>query len=73
MVEEKTDVENLWSQALDILRESISESEYSTWFSRVYFGSAKGNTVTLYVPGGSCPCRKLPSVEETLVLATSVP
>lgn len=77
MVEEKTDVENLWSQALDILRESISESEYSTWFSRVYFGSVKGNTVTLYVPSAFFKDRfesaYIDKVEKALSSAASSP
>ena len=50
MGEEKNSLQDIWTQALDLLREEVSENEYNTWFSRIRFGSSDGKTVTLYVP-----------------------
>lgn len=42
--------EELWSATLSQIRESIPENEYSSWFSRLSFGSEKDGNVVLYVP-----------------------
>ena len=42
--------EELWSATLSQIRESIPENEYSSWFSRLSFGSETDGNVVLYVP-----------------------
>ena len=42
--------EELWTTTLSQIRESIPENEYSSWFSRLSFGSENNGKVVLYVP-----------------------
>ena len=42
--------EQLWITTLSQIKESIPENEYSSWFSRLSFGSEKDGKVVLYVP-----------------------
>jgi len=50
MGEETIISQDIWSQALALLKEEVTENEFDTWFSRIHFGSIEGKTVTLYVP-----------------------
>ena len=42
--------EELWSRTISQIKNSLPESEFSSWFSRIYFGSEDKGKVTLYVP-----------------------
>ena len=42
--------EELWTSTLTQIKESLPENEYSSWFSRLSFGSEENGKVTLYVP-----------------------
>jgi len=41
---------DLWVRTLARIREEMSESEYSAWFSRLRFADGKNGKVVLYVP-----------------------
>ena len=42
--------EGLWEDTLDRLRETMPESEFSSWFGRLVFGKEENGEITLYVP-----------------------
>ncbi|MBO4279971.1 MAG: chromosomal replication initiator protein DnaA [Spirochaetales bacterium] len=42
--------EELWSRTISQIKNSLPESEFSSWFSRIYFGTEDKGKVTLYVP-----------------------
>lgn len=43
-------MDGLWEEALNRLRELISENEFNSWFNRLTFGSEEGGKITFYVP-----------------------
>jgi chromosomal replication initiator protein len=42
--------EGLWEDTLDRLKETMPESEFSSWFGRLVFGKEEDGVITLYVP-----------------------
>lgn len=42
--------EGLWEDTLDRLKETMPESEFSSWFGRLVFGKEEDEVITLYVP-----------------------
>ncbi len=42
--------EGLWEETLDRLKETVPESEFSSWFNRLFFGKEEDGKITLYVP-----------------------
>ena len=50
MGEELLNVSELWSQTLKIVSEKVSESEYTTWFTRIGLGPVSDGKVTIYIP-----------------------
>ena len=50
MGEEKNSSQDIWTQALELLKEELSSNEFETWISRIHLGSIEGKIATLYVP-----------------------
>lgn len=42
--------EELWNRTINQIKESLPENEFSSWFTRLSFGSENDGKVTLYVP-----------------------
>lgn len=42
--------EGLWEDTLDRLKETMPESEFSSWFGRLVLGKEENEVITLYVP-----------------------
>lgn len=42
--------EELWSRTISQIKNSLPESEFSSWFTRISFGTEDKGNVTLYVP-----------------------
>ena len=42
--------EELWSRTISQIKNSLPESEFSSWFTRISFGTEDKGKVTLYVP-----------------------
>jgi len=42
--------EELWNRTIAQIKEALPESEFSSWFTRLTFGSEKDGKVVLYVP-----------------------
>ena len=42
--------DELWSRTISQIKNSLPESEFSSWFSRIFFGKEEKGKVTLYVP-----------------------
>lgn len=40
--------EDLWNRANEIIRKSLSDSEYKTWFTRITLGPEENGKITLY-------------------------
>ena len=40
----------IWEKTINQIRNSLPESEFNTWFSRVVFGKEEGGKISLYVP-----------------------
>ncbi len=43
-------LEELWNRTINQIKESIPESDFSSWFTRLSFGYEKDGNITLYVP-----------------------
>ncbi len=43
-------MDELWNRTIAQIRESLTESEFSSWFNRLSYGSENDGKVTLYVP-----------------------
>ncbi len=41
-------IEELWNRANEIIRKSLSDSEYKTWFTRITLGPEENGKITLY-------------------------
>lgn len=50
MGEEKISSQDIWTQALELLKEELSSNEFETWIARIHLGSIEGKKATLYVP-----------------------
>ena len=42
--------EDLWNRTISQIRNSLPDSEFNSWFTRISFGSEEKGRVTLYVP-----------------------
>lgn len=45
-----TDYEGVWNQALDRIRDTVSDQEYQTWLRSMEYSASGGGVVTLTVP-----------------------
>ncbi len=43
-------IEELWNRTITQIKEALPESEFSSWFTRLKFGSEKDGKIVLYVP-----------------------
>ena len=42
--------EELWNTTIAQIKDSLPESDYSSWFTRLVYGGEEDGKVTLYVP-----------------------
>ena len=42
--------EELWKTTIAQIKDTLPESDYSSWFTRLVFGGEENGKVTLYVP-----------------------
>ena len=42
--------EELWNRTISQIKNSLPESEFSSWFTRIFLGGEDKGKVTLYVP-----------------------
>lgn len=50
MAEESLNITEIWTQTISRIRGKVSDSDYSSWFSRLRFDGEKNGCVTLNVP-----------------------
>ena len=58
--------EGLWEDTLDRLKETMPESEFSSWFGRLVFGKEEDGVITLYVPSAFVRDRFETSYKDTI-------
>ena len=42
--------EELWNRTISQIKNSLPESEFSSWFTRIFYGGEDKGKITLYVP-----------------------
>ena len=47
---EELNITELWAETIARIKDSLDETEYASWFSRLHFGSENNGRVLLYVP-----------------------